>query len=145
VNWKHDATVPTDEAARQLEKLSIQLSHPLHPDQLQIPPQVVQVWFEVGIGMPSSQLTLPGLLVIRGTVKTASQELTWSHALNVPGTTANPLPSLLKVGGRLLIRIHCGLLLDPDRRPFSATLQALHGFKAPLLPGGVFESWFFVR
>lgn len=145
VNWKHDDVLTPDQAAGLLGKLSIQLSRPLHPNQLQTPPQVVQVWLEVGIGIPSSQPALPGLLVIRGTVKPGQQDLLWSHAVTPATTGANLLPGLLKVGGRLLIRIHCGLLLDPDSRPFSATLQAIHGFKAPLLPGGVFESWFFVR
>jgi hypothetical protein len=52
---------------------------------------------------------------------------------------------LLVPGGRLLVRLHAGLLLDKDRRAFSAALDALLGAAQPHLPGGVFEGWLFVQ
>ena len=51
----------------------------------------------------------------------------------------------LATGGRLLVRLHTGLLLDKDKRAFSAALDALLGAPQPHVAGGVFEGWVMVR
>jgi hypothetical protein len=44
----------------------------------------------------------------------------------------------------VLIRIHLGTLCDNKERVYSASTEKLLGVATPHLPGGVFESWFFI-
>jgi hypothetical protein len=78
--------------------------------------------------------------VIHGTAKLESNFISWGVTDN-----ATHLIRTLSPGGKILIRVHCGHLFAPDKRPFSAALDAITGIPSLHAPGGVFESWFFVR
>jgi hypothetical protein len=134
-----------DAAIARLGDLRIGLSQPLLSQLLQVPPPVLEVWFEPGTGPRGVQVGALPLGVIHGSLRAEPQALIWSHLATVPiGTVGIALNAILAVGGRVIVRLHCGHLLDAQRRPFSASLQALNGFDGPRLPGGVFESWFVV-
>jgi hypothetical protein len=81
------------------------------------------------------------ILTLNGAVQVTPQTLSW-----VAATPAGVLSESFIRGGRILIRIHCGFLYDAKRRPFSAALDAiLQQMDTLHLPGGVLESWFFVK
>jgi hypothetical protein len=46
--------------------------------------------------------------------------------------------------GRILVRIHCGMLMDANKSQFSATLTGILAVNGLILPGGVCETWFLV-
>ncbi len=143
VSWDHGATVGAEQAAEMLRSLSCRLSRPLHPDLLQQQPQVVQVWFEPAptVTPAANASGAPTMLtVFSGRVQLAPQILSWS--------TAHLAPVLVRVlgpGGRVLIRVHCGAIFDAGKRPFSSSLDAILSLDSLRLPGGVFESWVFVK
>jgi hypothetical protein len=142
VSWRQGVTVTSQQAVALLQGLKANLSRSVHGEVQESQPQVVQVWFEPAprsvTGGPA-----PGaptnLTVLDGRTQFTPQTLTWTttHA-------PNTLLELLRPGGRLLIRIHCGFVFDTKRRPFSAALDALLALESLRLPGGVMESWFFV-
>lgn len=143
VSWQQAATLsPAAAATLLVQSLKCSLSRSLDPElQQKQQPQVMQVWFEPAPdknGDPPNQPTT--LTVFDGRLDFTPQTLAW--------TTTHPPDLLTKVlnpGGRILIRIHCGHLFDTNKRPFSASLDAVVPLDVPHLPGGVFESWFFVR
>jgi hypothetical protein len=125
----------------QVGSLKINLSRSLHAEVQDQVPQVMQVWFEPssrpgqgGLGAP-----LP-LQVLEGRIQLTPQTLTWTSA-----HAANALAETFRGGGRVLIRLHCGFLYDANRRPFSAAPEAVLTLDSLRLPGGVLETWFFVR
>ena len=80
---------------------------------------------------------------MHGSCKIEAQELNWA--------TSDPAATLSSLfgqggGGQVLLRIHCGFLIDRKLRPVSAALDAVapHANPAPVY-GGVFETWFFVN
>jgi hypothetical protein len=86
-------------------------------------------------------LSSPGsIVVIHGVAKLDTDVIVWSRADN-----DDLLARVLSSGGRLIIRIHCGHLLDHERRPFSSSLDGVLGSQSPHAPGGVHETWMFVR
>jgi hypothetical protein len=106
------------------------------------PPQVVQVWFEPPPeppAPPSNASLPPPILTFDGKIQLTPQTLTWATAL-----TPVALRQTIGRGGRVLIRIHAGTLYDAQKKAFSATLDQILGTTSLRLPGGVFESWFFV-
>ena len=142
VNWKHGVTVDAGLTATLLQALKCNLSRSLHAELQETQPDVVQVWFE-----PSSIQTAAGqagppapILTFSGDVQMTPQTLSWTST-----HPADVLMETLKRGGRVLIRIHCAHLYDAKRRPFSAALDAVLTVDSLRLPGGVFESWFFVK
>ncbi len=143
VNWTHAATLAATEAATLLQALKCNLSRSLHADLQTAPPQVVQVWFEpLSKGAAAGQAGPPlPILTLNGDVQVTPQTLVW-----VAATPAGTLSETLTRGGRILIRIHCGYLYDAKRRPFSAALDAiLQQMDTLRFPGGVLESWFFIK
>ena len=84
-------------------------------------------------------VTQATLAVLHGVAKLSASSISWSTT-----DLAANLNKLLGSGGRLLIRLHTGVLLDKQRRAFSAALDALIGAPQPHLPGGVFEGWVMV-
>jgi len=143
VSWRHEATLGADEAAVLLQVIKCNLSRSLHAEIQQAPPAVIHVWFESlpRATLTTSQVSLPVPIVhLVGKIDVTPQTLNW--------TCAHPtsvLTEVLRPGGRVLIRIHCGYLYDAKRRPFSATLDAIVALETLRLPGGVLESWFFVK
>ena len=77
--------------------------------------------------------------VLHGTLRLEPRALSWQ--LTDPTEAAS---ATFRRGGRVLIRVHCGHLFDVEKRVLSAATDALTGVATPHLPGGVFESWFFV-
>jgi hypothetical protein len=141
VSWKHGTTVDPATAAKLLLALRGDLSSPLLPALLDAQPQLLQVWFEPlqELG-PAAPVAPPALKVVNGQLKLAGQTLAWAATL-----TSDVLTRALIGGGRVLIRIHCGNLIDTRKRVFSAATDALFGADSLRLPGGVLESWFFVK
>ncbi|HWS12260.1 MAG TPA: hypothetical protein VN279_05655, partial [Rhodocyclaceae bacterium] len=119
------------------------LSLPLHPRVVEMQPRVVQVWYEPDSPRTvtaSTVLTKPqSILTVHGALKIDLQAITWSLT-----DTAEQLVKVLSLGGRVIVRVHCGHLVDRKERPFSSALDAVVGFPTPHVPAGVWESWFFV-
>jgi hypothetical protein len=100
-------------------------------------PVVTQVWFEP---LGGTQPPRP-LLAIDGTMKYAAQTIGW--------TTRHQPPELIKLLagglGRILVRVHCWYLLDQKGKPVSSSPEIIISSGLPPMPGGVFESWFWVK
>ena len=106
-------------------------------------PQVIQVWFEpLTMDLLRDTAAASTLAMsLKGEARFTAQTISWlpdPKGLDV-------LPVVLAPGGRLSIRVHCGTLFDERNQIFSAALDAALGFETPHLPGGVFESWFFIN
>jgi len=132
-----------DEAAVLLQAIKCNLSRSLHAEIQQATPAVIQVWFESlpKATLTTSQLSSPVPIVhLVGKIDVTPQTVNWTCA-----HPTNVLTEVLRPGGRVLIRIHCGYLYDAKRRPFSAALDAIIALETLRLPGGVLESWFFVK
>ena len=128
----------TPQAAGILRALRIRPSSPIHPDVITANPQVVEVWFQPKA--PSTNVGTTVVVVVNGTTKLQADAINW--AADAPTT----LTQVLAQGGRVLIRVHCGHLMDAEKRVFSGSVDGVTGFESEVrAPGGVFESWFFVR
>jgi len=147
VSWKQANVQTNQETLGTLSGLRIILTEALLPAVIEQQPQVVEVWFESDLRLVLPNATAPFLVpapgpmtVIHGTSKLDSNFISWS-------VTDNPfhLNRTLNPGGKILIRVHCGHLFAADKRPFSAALDVITGIPTLHAPGGVFESWFFVR
>jgi hypothetical protein len=149
VTWKHGTTTAAADAQNVLVAgLSIAFSQALAGTIIEQQPPVVEVWFEselkallqvttAAISAPS-----PGpIFVLHGSSKFVNKtQITWT-----PSDHVQHLQRTLTLGGKILIRIHCGHLFTDDKRPFSSALDAVTGVPTLHVPGGVFESWFFVK
>jgi len=140
VSWQHGATVDPATAAKLLLALRGTLSGPLLPELLDAQPQLLQVWFEPLQELDQTAPGTPALKVVNGQLKLSSQTFAWAATL-----AAAVLTRALVAGGRVLIRIHCGNLIDTKKRAFSAATDALFDAESLHLPGGALESWFFVK
>src|SRR5262249_20153461 len=143
VSWKHEQTLAASAAIAAVKQLNITLSQKANPPAANVtPPQIVQVWFEpdtVVSPVPASAAP-SAIFTIHGTTTIQSNVVRWDRKdddTNVSRTFAN--------GGRVLIRVHCGHLFAADNRNFSAALDAVTQQPSPHVPGGIFESWFFVK
>lgn len=139
-NWPQGAGLRAVDAFAVLEKVSLILSSRLHARTQQLQPKVVQVWFEP---IPPRSATnaigpLP-MLTLHGDQKLGSREVNWSISDERERTIR-----ALQTQGRVMLRVHCGHLVDDQERSFSSSVDALVGVKSPHLPAGVFEGWFFV-
>ena len=142
LSWDHNSTVPLPQAITLLASLKCRLSRSLHADVITEQPQLMQVWFEP----PPRVSTAPNatkqpavVMTFDGKLQFTAQTLTWTGSLD-----PTALRTTLGQGGRVLIRIHCANLYDAQKKVFSAGLDQIVGTTALRLPGGVFESWFFV-
>lgn len=129
VNWKHDA--PNPPAA--LQKMRFTLSHKVANEIVDRQPQIVQVWLEPTAPAEAGQFE--PLRVLPGRCEVRSALITWSPLVT------RGLGAALK-GKRILVRVHCGLFFDTERRIFSAAPDALVSITSPHTPGGVWEGWF---
>lgn len=143
VSWvPHEVLSPND-AVLAVARGTIVLSAPLHDLSLQQQPQVVQVWLEPRAPVPPQDTNVRLPLAIQ-----TLPLITQLDASNIVFRTLADraqLTEILGQGGRVLIRVHCGHLLDEAERPFSASLDGVLGTKSPHTPGGVHETWFFVK
>ena len=130
-----------------LQQLSFTVSSPLHPRTLEAQPQVVQVWIEPSPLTQQSGTTTAVVLVLapspvmalHGSVKFAPRDFVWTCR-----DDRTRLQALLEASGRVMLRVHCGHLMDQKERALSSSVDALTNTKSPHLPAGVFEGWFFV-
>ncbi len=139
-NWPQGAALRAADAFAVLEKVSLVLSERLHARTQQSQPKVVQVWFEPIPPTNASAVIGPlALLALHGAQKLAPREVNW--AIN---DEKDRTIRVLQTQGRVMLRVHCGHLVDDKGRSFSSSVDALVGVKSPHLPAGVFEGWFFV-
>jgi hypothetical protein len=141
INWPHDQIISLGEASALLQGgLQVTLSRSLDVTQQQAIPAVFEVWFQAD---PTAAQTAPAnplpILSLFGVLRVTPQTISW-----IPIMNADILKATLRPG-RLLVRVHCGVLIDAKQRQFSSTLAAILGITGVTLPGGVFESWFFMR
>jgi hypothetical protein len=142
VSWEHGRRENLDGAMGRLREAQVTLSKPIHQRTADTQPACVQVWYE------------PDMRIVTGnaTVRIPATILTLHLNVKLDGTLIvfnvvdgeAQLREMMRPGGRILIRIHCGHVLDADERPFSASLDAITGTTSPHAPGGVHETWFFV-
>ena len=132
VNWPHGQTVGLTQVLGLLGNLRFDLSAALADDIVKAQPAVVQVWFE-----PNNT---NAMAFLHGNAKLGAKAITWQMS-----DAATAVTKVLGSGGRLLIRLHAGVLLDAKRRAFSAALDALVGDAQPHVPGGAFEGWVLVQ
>jgi len=141
VNWPHGQTISLPQALSLLGNLRFDLGGSLADDVVKAQPAVVQVWFEPNSSTTNTAGGTPTpIATVHGTITLDAKTIRWQM---------NDSPSLATrvfvPGGRLLVRLHTGVLLDPGRRAFSAALDALIGSAQPHVPGGTFEGWMFVQ
>ena len=142
-NWPQGRTLAVAEALARLRQIELFLSNRLHGRTLEAQPKVVQIWFEPSpvqqapTGAPT-QFPSP-VMAFHGDMKIGPRELVWSLTDDVERTSA-----MLQATGRVMLRVHCGHLVDEGGRSFSSSVDALVGAQSPHLPAGVFEGWFFV-
>jgi hypothetical protein len=138
ITWTHDQVLPLPEGIKQLDDIRINLSRSLDATIVDTASHVVQVWYESlsESGPPQS------LVAIVGTVKYTPQTVGWSTT-NTPAdirklASSNSL-------GRVLIRFHCWHLRDKKGTPISSSPDVIAPTGIPPMPGGVFESWYWIR
>jgi hypothetical protein len=144
VSWKHGVTLAISDALTAIRQVTITPSQAVNATAPTSSSQVVQIWFEpdpaptpagaVAALAPSTIFTIHGTAVLN------TAGLVWSRK-----DDDAILTKVFVNGGRVLIRLHCGMLISTDGRNFSAALDTLTQQASPHVPGGVFESWFFVK
>jgi hypothetical protein len=139
INWQHDSTIGPDEAAVLLARISINMSVPFGARTREQQPQAMQVLFEP-LPKTGTNMQLTVMMSVPGTLKLGATTARWTTTVN-----RDQLTGLLSAGGRIWLRWHCGALLDQKDRPMSASTDVLHGTTSPHVPGGVLESWLFVK
>ncbi len=142
-NWPQGRTLAVAEAIARLRQIELFLSSRLNGRTLETQPQVVQIWFEpspVQQAPTGAPARFPSpVMAFHGGMKLGSREVVWSLSDDVERTSA-----MLQATGRVMLRVHCGHLVDDKERSFSSSVDALVGAQSPHLPAGVFEGWFFV-
>lgn len=139
INWQHDSTIAPDAAAALLASIGISMSAPFSERTRELQPQALQVLFEPS-AKAGANAQLSVMMSVPGTLKLSTSAGRWRTTVG-----RDPLTEVLSTGGRIWLRWHCGALLDDKDRPMSASTDVLHGTESPHAPGGVLESWFFVR
>jgi hypothetical protein len=123
-----------------LGNLRFELGGTLADDIVKAQPAVVQVWFEPNSAAAATAGGTPTpIATVHGTIALDARTIFWQIS-----DTPSLASRVFLPGGRLLVRLHTGVLLDPQRRAFSAALDALTGSPQPHVPGGTFEGWMFV-
>jgi len=129
--------VSVSEAITLLDDIHVTLNRSMDAATQQSQPHVVNVWFE---SHDPGQLPQPMIAII-GVMKYSPQTAAW-----VTRHTVDELTRILSRRlGRILIRFNCNYLFDLKGRAISASTDVIHRTGSPPLPGGVFESWFWVR
>jgi hypothetical protein len=142
VSWEQGQRENLDRTLALLREAQISLSKEVHTRIADTQPACVQVWYEPEARIVTGNATVripAGILNLHLNVKVDRDLLVFSVA-----DGEAQLREIMRQGGRILIRIHCGHLLDSEERPFSASLDGIMGTTSPHAPGGVHETWFFV-
>jgi hypothetical protein len=137
VSWEQGRRVAIDQILAILREAVITLSAGLHARTIEGQPACVQVWCEPDARSTAGTAPAPILNFHTNT------KLDGNHIVFAVTDGEGQVRSALKQGGRILIRVHCGQLMDGAERPFSASLDGILGTKSPHAPGGVHETWFF--
>ena len=142
ISWPHDQIVELDRALDLLVELRLGMSSPASSETDKAQPQVVQVLFEPGVleNEPTAVIR-----VLKGRTQIKSMEITWAGPSNrddlfkmiSSGITGNE-------NGRVWVRVSCGGILDEKDRPLSSSPGVLYGREMVGVPGGIFESWFYI-
>jgi hypothetical protein len=138
VSWSH--AQPTDTSLFR-KPLGIQLSAPINSIVRELDSQVVEVWFEPDLAPDTGAAGPAPIFVIHGATTFPRPDL-------IEWLLSDSLDSVLRLlvaGGRVLIRIHVGHMLDDRMRPFSADPRALLRRSVPPFTGSTLESWVFLR
>jgi hypothetical protein len=139
-NWPQDASLSANDALALLQKVQLSLSSPLSSRTQERQPLVVQIWFEpAGADATGAPAVPVALQALHGSQKLSPRDIVWTSSDN-----KDRLSSVLSASGRLMLRVHCGHLVDEKERSFSSSVDALVGVQSPHLPAGVFEGWCFV-
>jgi hypothetical protein len=140
INWPHGGQLTARKAADLLgSRLHMNLNRSLSGEIQERQPQIVQVWVEPV--MPQQRVARAAPIVtVFGKTRLTPQTIDWNTPLDVEA-----LGQFLLPGSRVLIRVHMGTVYDGDRRPFSSMLRSVLRLSTPPVPGGVLESWFFIR
>ena len=142
-NWPQGQTLTTAQALSLLKQVEMSCSAPLLPRVIELAPQVVQIWLEPATTLRTANGALvntPGPLVaLHGVTRLAARAVVWNFSDDVERLTA-----VLNTGGRLMLRVHCGHLIDEKERALSSSLDGLLGTRSPRLPAGVLEAWVFL-
>ena len=142
VSWEQGRREPLDRTLTLLREAQVSLSMEVHARTAETQPACVQVWYEPEVRVVTGNTTIripAAILNFHVNVKVDGNLIVFSVADAEP-----QLREVMRQGGRILIRIHCGHLLAIDERPFSASLDGIMGTTSPHAPGGVHETWFFV-
>jgi len=102
-----------------------------------VQPAVIQVWYE---RFDSTNVPQP-IFTFNGAMATSARIVRWKsqHSPN------DIIKLMSRAFGRVLVRVHCSYLLDLNKRPVSSTPEFILQTGFPGMPGGTFESWFFVK
>jgi hypothetical protein len=139
IGWPHDGRVRAADAMGLLRGIKVGFSKPFHPLVRERSPQAVQIWLEpAGAVSNTAQSSPRQILAFHGKLGYDVQSLVWSLT-----DDETAVLRLLQAGGRVMIRIHCGVLGDVDSRAFSSAAIVLARWETLPVPGGIFESWFF--
>jgi len=137
ITWKHDAVVSPAAAVDQLSGIQITISRSLSDAVQKANSAVIQIWYEP---LGPTQPPWP-IVTLDGVMRYSPQTIGWS--------LQNQRDDLLKLFaqhlGRILIRVHCWYLLDQKGKPVSSSPEVIISSGLPPMPGGVFESWFWVK
>lgn len=129
--------VPIDAALALLDDISVTFTRSLEASIPQTQSAVVQVWYERfdGTNVPQPIFTLNGQMAISPRI------VRWKSSV-----APNDIIKIMqRAFGRVLVRVHCNYLLDLNKRPVSSTSELILQTGFPGMPGGTFESWFFVK
>ena len=140
INWPHDKVLDMAQALALVKNLNLVLSTPVSPGTMEMQPQVVQVGFEQGVPQ-----TVPTVIVqvLKGKTRIDGAKINWIGPQNVD-LLSQIFKASQEENGRLWIRLSCSGVLDEKDRPLSASPGVLHGVQSIGVPGGVFESWFYI-
>ena len=142
VSWEQGRRETMDRTLTLLREAQVSLSMEVHARTAEAQPACVQVWYEPDVRVVTGNATIripAAILNFHVNVKVDGNLIVFNAADAEP-----QLREVMRQGGRILIRIHCGHLLAIDERPFSASLDGTMGTTSPHAPGGVHETWFFV-
>jgi hypothetical protein len=140
INWPHEGSVRAPAALTLLKELRVGFSKPLNPRVREFSPQTVQVWLETFPRVATTgQVTPSPILTLHGRLAYEAEGLVWTLMDAETAVTAQ-----LQAGARVNVRVHCGVIGDVDGRAFSAAQKVLAEWETLPVPGGIFESWFFV-
>lgn len=138
-NWPQDEVLDVSSALALLSQVELFLSAPLNERTRKRQPKVVQVWFEPSTAEGERVPVPVPLMALHGNTKLSDRQIIWSSS-----DDSERLAAVLTVTGRVMLRVHCGHLVDEKERSFSSSVDVLAGVQSPHLPAGVFEGWCFV-